>query len=406
MRIATSTIFDQSVAGINQQQSQMLRTQQQISANRRVLTPSDDPVASARALEINQADSINTQYGVNSQTASDRLAQTDQVLGSISDLLQSVRQSAISAGNGSLSAADRASIATDVQSQYDQLLGIANSTDGEGNYLFSGFQADVKPFVQTATGVQYQGDDGQRLVQISSGRQIGVSESGADVFTRVRTSNGSFSVSAPATNTGSAVYTQGTVTNAAALTGHQYRIAFTVTGTGTSAVTTYDVLDVTAGTTVATAQPYTSNGNIAFDGASLQVTGDPANGDVVQVKPSTNQDIFTTISKLVAALKAPATDAASTAQLQNSLNDAIANLDQGLGNVNSVRAGVGTRERESDDLKSTSDTMSVQYKQTLSGLQDLDYASAVSDLVQEQNSLQAAQKVFLQTAQLSIFNYI
>jgi flagellar hook-associated protein 3 FlgL len=223
---------------------------------------------------------------------------------------------------------------------------------------------------------------------------------------RVRTSNGSFSVSAPATNTGSAVYTQGSVTNAAALTGHQYRIAFTVTGTGTSAVTTYDVLDVTAGTTVATAQPYTSNGNIAFDGTSLQVTGDPANGDVVQVNPSTNQDIFTTISKLVAALKAPAWDPASTAQLQNSLNDAIANLDQGLGTVNSVRAGVGTRERESDDLKSTSDTMSVQYKQTLSGLQDLDYASAVSDLVQEQNSLQAAQKVFLQTAQLSIFNYI
>ena len=407
MRIATSTIFDQSVAAMNQQQSQMLKTQQQISANLRVLTPSDDPIASARALEIGQADSINTQYGVNSQTASDRLAQTDQTLGSITDLLQSVRQSAVSAGNGSLSASDRAAIATDVQSSYDQLMGIANTTDGEGNYLFSGFQTNVKPFVQTASGgAQYLGDDGQRLVQASSGSQIAVSESGADVFMRVRTSNGTFSVSAPTTNTGSAVYTQGTVTDPTAITGHQYRIAFTVTGSGTSAVTTYDVLDVTAGTTVATAQPYTSNGAIAFDGMSLQVQGDPATGDVVQIDPSTNQDIFTTISKLVAALRAPVNSTASTTQLQNSLNDAIANLDQGLNTVNSVRAGVGTREQQSDSLKSTSDTLSVQFKQNISHLQDLDYAKAVSDLVQEQNSIQAAQKTFLQTAQLSIFNYL
>ncbi len=406
MRIATSTIFDQSVDAMNRQQVQMLKTQQQISANRRVLTPSDDPIASARALEVSQADSINTQYGLNAQTASSRLAQTDQTLGSIGDLLQSLRQSAITAGNGTFTAADRASVANDVQSSYDQLLGLANSTDGEGNYLFSGFQVNVKPFVTTATGVQYQGDDGQRLVQISSGRQIGVSESGADVFTRVRASNGTFTVSAPTTNTGSGVYTQGTVTNPAAITGHQYRIAFTVTGTGTSAVTTYDVLDVTAGTTVATAQPYTKDGGIAFDGMSLQVDGDPANGDIVQIDPSTNQDIFKTISNLITALRAPATDAASTAQLQNSLNDAIANLDQGLNNVNAVRAGVGTRERESDDLKATSDSLSVQFKTNLSDLQDLDYAQAVSDLIQQQNSLTAAQKTFLQTAQLSIFNYI
>jgi flagellar hook-associated protein 3 FlgL len=406
MRIATSTIFDQSVDAMNRQQVQMLKTQQQISANRRVLTPSDDPIASARALEVSQADSINTQYGLNAQTASSRLGQTDQALGSIGDLLQSLRQSAITAGNGTFTAADRASVANDVQSSYDQLLGLANSTDGEGNYLFSGFQVNVKPFVTTAAGVQYQGDDGQRLVQISSGRQIGVSESGADVFTRVRASNGTFTVSAPTTNTGSGVYTQGTVTNPAATTGHQYRIAFTVTGTGTTAVTTYDVLDVTAGTTVATAQPYTKDGAIAFDGMSLQVDGDPANGDSVQIVPSANQDIFKTISNLITALRAPATDAASTAQLQNSLNDAIANLDQGLNNVNAVRAGVGTRERESDDLKATSDSLSVQFKTNLSDLQDLDYAQAVSDLIQQQNSLTAAQKTFLQTAQLSIFNYI
>ncbi|HVY08468.1 MAG TPA: flagellar hook-associated protein FlgL [Burkholderiales bacterium] len=406
MRIATNTIYNLSVSSINRQQADLLKTQQQISANRRVLTASDDPVAASRVLEISQADAINTQYGVNAQTASGRLAQTESTLGRIGDLLQAVRQNAVTAGNGSFTASDRASVAQDVQAMYDELLSVANSTDGEGNYLFSGFQTDVTPFAPSAAGVQYLGDDGQRLVQVASGRQIAVSESGADVFMRVRASNGTFTVSAPPANTGSAVYTQGTVTDPTAITGHQYQIVFTVTGTGTTAVTTYDVNDVTAGTTVATAQPYTSGGAIAFDGMSLQVQGAPASGDVVQIDPSKDQDIFKTISKLVTALQGAADDPASNARLQNSLNDAIANLDQALDSVNSVRAGVGTRMRETDDLQSSSDDLSVQYKQNISNLQDLDYAKAVSDLVQQQNNLQAAQKTFLQTAQLSIFNFL
>ena len=139
----------------------------------------------------------------------------------MTDLLQSIRESAITGGNGSFTESDRASVAQDIQSMYDELLTVANTTDGEGNYQFSGFQTDAKPFSPTAAGVQYQGDDGQRLVQVASGRQIAVSESGADVFMRVRSGNGSFAVSAPAANTGNVTYSKGTVTDPTALTGHQ-----------------------------------------------------------------------------------------------------------------------------------------------------------------------------------------
>ena len=170
MRISSNTIYDLSVSAMNRQQTQMLKTQQQISASRRVLTPSDDPIASSRALEITQADGINTQYGANAQTASGRLSLTEQALGRVTDLSQSIRQNAITAGNGSFTAVDRATVAQDLQAMYDELLTVANTTDGEGNYLFSGFQTDVKPFSPTPAGVQYLGDDGQRLVQVASGR--------------------------------------------------------------------------------------------------------------------------------------------------------------------------------------------------------------------------------------------
>ena len=402
MRISTNTIYDLSVSAMNRQQTQLVKTQQQISASRRILTPSDDPIASSRALEITQADAINTQYGANAQTASGRLALTEQALGRVTDLLQSIRHNAITAGNGSFTAADRATVAQDIQAMYDELLTVANTTDGEGNYLFSGFQTEVKPFSPTPAGVQYLGDDGQRLVQVASGRQIAVSESGADVFTRVRSGNGTFAVSAAAANTGNATYSKATVTDPTAITGHQYQIAFTVTGS----TTTYDVLDVTASTTVATAQPYTSGASIAFDGMSLEVSGTPATGDVVQIDPSINQDIFKTVSALVGALRAPAGDPATQARLQNSLTDALINLDQDLNSVSTVRAGVGTRMRETDDHQNSSEDLSLQYKQVLSKLQDLDFAKAISDLVQQQTNLQAAQKTFLQTAQLSLFNYL
>ena len=402
MRISSTTTYDLSVSAMNRQQTQLLKTQQQISASRRILTPADDPIASSRALEITQADGINTQYGANAQTASGRLSLTEQALGRVTDLLQSIRQNAITAGNGSFTAVDRATVAQDIQAMYDELLTVANTSDGEGNYLFSGFQTDVKPFSPTPTGVQYLGDDGQRLVQVASGRQIAVSESGADVFTRVRSGNGTFAVSAPATNTGNATYSKGTVTNPTAITGHQYQITFTVTGS----TTTYDVIDVTASATVATAQSYTSGASIAFGGMSLELSGTPATGDVVQIDPSVNQDIFKTVSDLVAALRAPGGDPAARARLQNSLTDAVINLDQDLNSVSAVRAGVGTRMRETDGHQNSSEDLSLQYKQVLSQLQDLDYAKAISDLVQQQTTLQAAQKTFVQTAQLSIFKYL
>lgn len=402
MRVSSGTIYDLSVSAMNRQQTQLLKTQQQISANRRMLTPSDDPIASARALEIGQADAINTQYGSNAQTAAGRLSLTEQALGRVTELLQSIRQNAVTSGNGSFTAADRATMAQDIQAMYDELLTVANTTDGEGNYLFSGYQTDLRPFAPTGAGVQYLGDDGQRLVQVASGRQIAVSESGADVFARIRSGNGSFTVSAPGSNTGNPTYSMGAVTDAAALTGHQYQIVFSVTGT----TTTYDVLDLTSATTILSAQPYTSGNSIAFDGMSLEVSGTPAAGDIVQIDPSTDQDLFATVSNLVAALRAPAEGPAAQARLQNALTDALVNLDQDLNNVSSVRAGVGTRMRETDDHQNSSEDLSLQYKQVLSKLQDLDYAKAISELIQQQTTLQAAQKTFVETARLSIFNYL
>lgn len=402
IRIATKTVFDSGVSAMSRQQTQLLKTQQQIAAGRRVLTPADDPIASARALEVRQADGVNTQFGANAQAAGGRLALTELALARVVELLQSARNAAVAAGNASLSDPDRAIMAVDVRALREALLEVANTSDGEGNYLFSGFQTSVQPFAPTAGGVQYSGDDGERLVQVSASRQIPVSESGAEAFMRIRGGNGSFVVSAPAANTGSATYSVGTVTDPAQITGNQYRVVFTVAG----GVTTYDVIDDTTATTVLAAQPYTAGAAIDFDGMRLQISGSPANGDEVHVAPSTDRSLFRTVDEFATLLEGAAAGADGKARLTNGLADAIVNLDQALEKVAMRRSLVGTRMREVEALQSVSEDLSIQYQQTLSQLQDLDYAKAVSDLIQQQTNLEAAQKTFLQTANLSIFNYL
>ncbi len=399
MRISTSTIYNANVNLLNQQQAQLLHTQQQISTQRRILTPADDPIASARALDVSQADASNSQYATNRNTALHSTLMSEGVLQSITSLLQDVRTVAVNAGSGALNNSDKQTLATDLSGRLEDLMALANSTDGEGNFLFSGFQGRTQPFANTSTGVQYQTDDGQRMIQVSSSRQLAASDSGADIFMRIKNGNGTFTTQAAPTNVGSGIVSSGVVTNPTLLTGNNYQVTFSVV----AGVTTYGVTNTTPGALVpvpvAAGTPYNSGQVISFDGLQLDVTGAPASGDVFTVAPSTNESIFKSIANLITALRTPS-------PLGGAIAAAINGLDRGMDNVLTVRASLGTRLQELDALQSAGESLGVQYKQTLSQLQDLDYNKAISDLTQQKTSLEAAQKSFLAVSGLSLFNYM
>ncbi|HUO44429.1 MAG TPA: flagellar hook-associated protein FlgL [Burkholderiales bacterium] len=406
MRISTNTVYDLGLAQIQNQESRLLNTQQQISSGKRILTPADDPIAAAQALEVQQSIAVNSQYQTNQQVATNTLALTNSALTGVTNLIQSVRETAVSAGNGVLSDSDKATLAQQLQQDYQQLLTLANSDDGQGHYLFAGFQSGVQPFAQTPAGVAYLGDAGQRLIQTNAASRIAANLPGSDVFMNIRNGNGTFIAQPAAANAGSGVITQGTVADPTALTGDSYQINFTVTTTGSATTTTYDVVDATTGTTLATAQPYTSGNAISFDGMQVNITGDPADGDQFTVTPSANQSIFQTISDLIGALQAPASGTAADARFANSLGLALSNLDQALTSLNGQSGAVGARLTEISDLTGASQSLDTQYQQTLSQLQDVDYAKAATDLAKYQTTLQAAQQSFQYVAGNSLFDYL
>lgn len=407
MRISSSTLFDSNVASMNQQQTQLLKTQQQVSSGRRVLTPADDPVASARILDLTQADSMNNQYASNRGAARHTVSLAESNLQSVTTLIQDLRTALVGAGNSSMTDTERKAVASELSGRLEELVGLANSTDGSGNYLFSGFQSKTKPFVNTAAGMGYFGDDGLRQVQVSASRQMASSDSGADIFMRIKNGNGTFVTQAAAANTGSGVASVGNVLNPALATGHNYQIDFTVA----AGVTTYSVTDnstLPAPTVLSTGNAYASGQAISFDGIQLDIKGAPANGDRFTVAPSANESVFKTISDMITALNTPiaAGSASGSAQLNGNLTRGIRNLDNALNNVLTTRASLGLRLNEIDALQTSGDDLGLQFKQSLSQLQDVDYTKAISDLTQQQIYLQAAQQSFVKVSNLSLFNYL
>ncbi len=402
MRISTSTIYDSNVAVLNQQQTRLLHTQQQVASGRRILTPADDPYASARALEVSQSDAANTQYASNRNTAQHTASMSESTLQSVTRLLQDVYTVAISAGNGALSNVDRKTLATELQGRLDELGALANSTDGIGNYLYSGFQGRTQPFDNPTDGMRYKGDDGQRLIQVGASRQMAASDSGADIFMRIKNGNMTFATQAAAANTGNGTVSQGMVIDPALLTGNSYRLDFSVA----SGVTTYAVINTTTSATVGlSSNPYVSGQAISFDGIQFAISGAPPNGSQFTVVPVT-ESLFRTVFDLINALNTDINSAASSTQFTASLSRALNGLDRGLDNVLTVRASLGSRLREIDALQATGEDLGLQFKQTLSQLQDLDYNQAISDLTRQQISLEAAQKSFLKVSGMSLFDYI
>ena len=186
MRLSTSQIFQQSVTSMLSKQTELAKTQQQLATGERLLSPSDDPDAATRILDLNQVIDTTSQYQRNADFADTRLALEETILTDIGELLQRSRELSVQANNASLSASDRNSLAFEVKANIGSLVQLANSKDATGEYIFSGFQTETKPFTDDGLGnFTYAGDQGQRSLQIGAQRNVAVGDSGVEVFMKV-----------------------------------------------------------------------------------------------------------------------------------------------------------------------------------------------------------------------------
>jgi len=236
MRISTNTIFEMGSGKIGDMTLAMFKTQQQIATGLRILSPADDPVAAAAALGVDQAISINNQFATNRANAKSALSEEESVLQSVTTLLQSIKTSVVGAGNASMDDSQRQAYVTQLRNNFEELLGLANTRGANGDYLFAGYQVGSKPFTESAGGAVYNGDQGQRMLQVGAARQLSSSDSGSSIFEGGMTGNGRFQTAAGNANTGSGLISTGSVTDVSQLTGAKYDITFSIDAAG---ATTY-----------------------------------------------------------------------------------------------------------------------------------------------------------------------
>ena len=392
MRLSTALIYQNGLNGILKQESTLSRLQEQLASGRRVLTPADDPLAASLAVNVSQTSSMNATYASNRNTAKQTLGLESNALSSVVTTLQSVLQRVVQAGS-TLTDADRQALVTELEASRDQLVGLANSTDGNGQYLFSGHQGFSVPVTVDADGnVSYGGDNGQRLIQVDQSRQMAGSDVISDIFGKASAGSKAYIVEANEANTG---------------TGQFSTVSFdTTTGSGANQdfiVTFLDVggvLHYTTDTVPSSAPvtaPYVEGQTIDLGGISFSLSGQPAVGDsyTIETPKASNMDMFETLDTLIDTLgRSTTNDPAAVAAINNALATANKKLNLTLDNVLTVQASVGARLNELDALDAVGSQRTLSYTKQLSNLEDVDVYSVTSELLLRKVALDAASSSF------------
>lgn len=397
MRISTSQMFSIGLTAMLEKQGDLVRTQQQISTGQRLLSPSDDPVAAVRSLELTRAKDRTEQYERNNQLLDSRLRLEESVLSESVNLLQRVRELAVQANNATQSNESRQSIAAEIRQHMDSLLAYANTQDSDGRYIFSGYQQSTPAFSLTDSGIIYNGDDGQRLLQAGPGRQIADSDPGSAVFMSILNGNGRFTAAADSANQGDGIIAASAVVDPGSFSGEAFTIQFT-------SATEYDIVD--ASSAVISSGTYLPGGDIVAGGMSVSIDGQPAAGDSFSLAPAQRQDVFSMLGELASALEQGRATSAQRAQQTSEINHALGSIDQALDHVLGKQTEVGARMASLDQQVDINAGASLQIEESLSQVNDLDYAEAITRFNQQMTSLQAAQQAFSKVQGLSLFNYL
>ena len=395
-RISTQGLYLQSLAAMLNQQAALARTQQQVSTGRRFAVAADDPVGAARELDLNRSLNRIDQLQQNISVANHRLSLEDSALGEVTDTLQRVRELAVLV-NSDTNEGTRDIIVQELDQLLSHLVQTANTSDGEGGYLFAGFSADAQPFVRDNTLVQYRGDQGQRFLQIGPERRVADGDSGASVFQLVRNGNGTFTTDAVSTNTGSAIIDNGALRDASAWIPDNYRINFI-------AESDYEVVD--GGGIPILVGTYEDGGVISFNGIDVSLSGPAAAGDSFEIRRSGYHDIFATVQVFIETATGQSSDSGARAVFHSEMNSVLGNLDRALEHIATTRTRVGTRLTALDDQERLNLDSRLSLETTLSDVRDIDLIEAVSRLDLERVSLQAAQQAFLRVQNLSLFRLL
>jgi flagellar hook-associated protein 3 FlgL len=400
MRISTGQMFQQSTNSILEKQSATNTLMAQISSGKRVNTAGDDPVAAIGIDNLKQKNTLVAQYEKNIDYATNRLAISESKIGSAETLISSMREQLLRGANGSLSSVERQMIADEMRSSLEELQSIANSKDESGNYMFAGNKTNSQPFAFNTNGeIVYSGDSGVRKSVVASGITMATNIPGDTAFMNAANPLGDYGVNYLSSQQGGFTVASAKATGSTPHVTDTYRFNFVANGTGVD----LEVLS-SDGTAVKTVANFDPTNAVSFNGVDVKLSGTPTAGDSFTIEPIETISIFDSFSKALALLETP--EGTNTAQGKSQLAQLLNEIDSGQNQVSTARGIAGNNLKGLESISTNHLEEKIINSSTLSILEDLDYAEAITEFEKQQLALNAVSSVFSKVGSLSLFDYI
>jgi flagellar hook-associated protein 3 FlgL len=410
MRLSTLQSFNKGLNSILDNQSQVNKTQQQVSTGRRVLTPADDPIAATKILQLQQDQALRDQFGKNMTGAEGRLTLEETQLAGITDNLTRLKELTVKAGDGSQTITDRQAIAAEIREILGATVDLMNSKDAGAEYLFGGFKGGTEPFQKNESGrYDYAGDEGQRFLSIASSTTVATGDNGKNLFVDVQAADNSFTTKVSPLNEGTGIVSPGFVVDKEAYA-EFYPEDLIITFNADYAISppgpNYTIRQASDDRIVEGmgGRPYNPGKEIVVAGIGIKLSGAPEPGDEFLVNSSEKQSITDTIYRLMDGLNNLEDNPTDSGTLDNLLADTLNNLEFAQSSVSEVRSQVGARLNVIDNTGSLAADIDIVSKTVLSDLSDVDFAEAVSRLSLQTFLLEAAQQSYAKIQNLSLFN--
>lgn len=183
MRITNSQIVATMHGSMNRNSEELAKLMQQMSSGKRMLAPSDDPIASVRVLRLQREEASLTQFRSNITNVSSSLSTQEVNLMSISDSMLQVRDLLLWAANSN-TREDLAAMAGELGNLEQTIASFINVRDEEGRYLFSGTLTD-KPALtfDTLTDTYLAtGNDKHRQAAVANGVLVDENVTAQEIF--------------------------------------------------------------------------------------------------------------------------------------------------------------------------------------------------------------------------------
>jgi flagellar hook-associated protein 3 FlgL len=407
MRVTTNQLYDQNIRAIMDNQNGLADTQNALSTGKQINKPSDDPVGAAKVIRLTESLDSLTQYQRNNDLASGSMEQQETVLRNITETMNRARVLVVQAGSGIMSDADKKAIGVELEQIKSEVFDLMNAKNASGDYYFSGFQSETQPYVYDPASSDkayvYQGDSGEKKVQLSNSVTIRSSVSGQNVFENVDARR-NFSVTASsgltvenAVITGQGDFDKFYENNYDPVTSanNDYQIAIT-------SVNEVTITNVASGTTVATKE-FASGQAFTYAGMEFTLTGSTGDSLDFSLDEPEKKNVAETLNDISQVLL---NDDIADDDYREALNDALVGIDNGLESIAYEVSSIGARLNVSESIYETNLDLEINLKSARSDIEDVDYAKASAEYAKQEVALTAALTTFPKISNLSLFNYI